>query len=74
MKEDKMNYKLLLILILAGLAVLFIIQNVAVVEIQFMFWSIQMSRSLLMFLLFAIGIVMGWSLHGYSTYRKTREE
>ena len=36
-EEDSNNYKLLLILILAGLAVLFIIQNVAVVEIQFLF-------------------------------------
>jgi len=65
-----MNIKLLLILILAGLAVIFIIQNVAVVEIQFLFWSFQMSRSLLMFFLLAMGIIMGWFLHGYLKYRK----
>ena len=65
-----MNFKLITILILAGLVVLFIIQNVAVVEIQFLFWSMQMSRSLLMFLLFATGMVMGWFLHGYLKYRK----
>jgi putative membrane protein len=65
-----MNYKLILVLILTGLAVLFIIQNVAIVEIQFLFWSIQMSRSLLIFLLLAIGIIIGWFLHGYLKYRK----
>jgi putative membrane protein len=65
-----MNYKLVLILTLAGLAVLFIVQNVAVVEIQFLFWSTQTPRSLLMFLLLAIGITMGWFLHGYYTYKK----
>lgn len=65
-----MNFKLIIILILTGLAVLFIIQNVAVVEIQFLFWSVQMSRSLLMFLLLAIGMTMGWFLHGYVNYRK----
>ena len=65
-----MNYKLILILILAGLAVVFIIQNVAVVEIQFLFWSIQMSRSLLMFFLLAVGVILGWFLHGYWKYRK----
>lgn len=65
-----MNYKLLLILILAGVAVLFIIQNAAVVEIQFLFWSMQMPRSLLMFFLLAIGIIIGWFLHGYLKYRK----
>lgn len=67
-----MKYKLLLILILAGLAVLFIVQNVAVAEIHFLFWSIQMSRSLLMFLFLTIGIIMGWSLHGYFRYRKDK--
>jgi len=65
-----MNFKLIIILILAGLAVLFIIQNVALVEIQFLFWSIKMSRSLLMFLLLAIGMVMGWFLYGYVHIRK----
>lgn len=65
-----MNYKLILVLILIGLAVLFIIQNIAVVEIQFLFWSIQMSRSLLIFFLLAIGIIIGWFLHGYLNYRK----
>lgn len=60
-----MNYKLVFILILTGLAVLFIIQNVTVVEIRFLFWSIEMSRALLMFLLMAIGIVIGWFSHSY---------
>jgi len=67
-----MNSKLLLILTLAGLAVLFIIQNVAVVEIQFLFWSARMPRSLMMFLLLALGIIIGWFLHGYVKYRKAR--
>jgi len=65
-----MNYKLILILILAGLILLFIIQNVAVVEIKFLFWSIQMSQLLLIFFLLAIGIIIGWFLHGYLKQRK----
>lgn len=65
-----MNYKMLLILTLFGLAVLFIIQNVAVVEIQFLFWATQMPRSLLMFLLLAIGVIIGWFLHGYIRHRE----
>ena len=50
-----MNYKMSLILILSGLVALFIIQNAAVVEIQFLFWATQMPRSLLMFLLLSVG-------------------
>jgi len=65
-----MNYKLILILILACLAGLFIIQNVAVVEIRFLFWSIQMSRSLFVFFLVAIGIIIGWFLHSFFKHRK----
>ena len=67
-----MNAKLFVVLLLFGAAVLFIIQNVAVVEIQFLFWSMQMSRSLLMFLLLAIGILIGWFLHAYFKHRRAR--
>ena len=34
------------------------------------FWSIQMSRLLLIFFLLAIGIIIGWFLHGYVKQRK----
>ena len=60
-----MNIKLITVLVLAGLAVLFIIQNVTVVDVRFLIWSIQMSRALLMFFLLAAGIVIGWFLHGH---------
>ncbi|MDH4321428.1 MAG: LapA family protein [Desulfobulbaceae bacterium] len=65
-----MNYKLVLFLILSGLTVLFVFQNVAVVEIQFLFWSGRISRSLLIFLLLAMGTLIGWLLHGYHRYRQ----
>ena len=68
-----MNNRLILILFLAGLALIFTLQNTAVVEIQFLFWSIQMSRSLLIFLLLAIGIVLGWFLHGYHRSRQGKQ-
>ena len=69
-----MNFKLALGLILAGLAVLFIIQNVAVAEIRFLFWTLSMSRSLLMFFILAIGIVLGWLLHSYIMHRQEEKK
>lgn len=60
-----MNIKLIVVLVLAGLAVVFIVQNVTVVEVKFLLWSVEMSRALLMFLLLAVGIVIGWFLHGH---------
>lgn len=68
-----MHIKLLFMLTLAGLALLFIMQNVAAVEIQFLLWSVQISRALLMFLMLFIGTVMGWLLHGYLTYRNAHK-
>ena len=60
-----MHFKLIISLILTGIAVLFVIQNVSVVEIRFMFWSIAMSRALLIFFVLATGIGIGWLMHGY---------
>jgi putative membrane protein len=68
-----MNAKLVISLILAGLAVLFIIQNVTVVDIRFLFWTLSMSRALLMFFILAIGIVIGWTLHSLSISRRAIE-
>lgn len=71
-EDHSVNAKLLLVLILLGVVILFIIQNVAVVEIQFLFWSMQLSRSLLMFLVLAVGILIGWFLHAFLKHRHKR--
>ena len=68
----KMHFKLAIGLVLAGLTVLFVIQNVAVVEVRFLFWSLFISLALLVFLLFAIGIIVGWLLHSYVQHRRER--
>ncbi len=65
-----MKYKIIIFVILSILFVLFILQNIAIIEIQFLFWSLKISQSLLIFLLLLIGTVMGWFLRGYYTYRK----
>jgi uncharacterized integral membrane protein len=69
-----MNLKLTLILILSSLAVIFIAQNVAVVEIGFLYWRASMSSALLIFFTLMIGFILGWSLHSYFLYRKFKGE
>jgi uncharacterized integral membrane protein len=69
-----MNLKLALILILSSLAVVFIAQNVAVVEIGFLFWRATMSSALLIFFTLMIGFLLGWFLHSYLLYRKSKGE
>ena len=62
---------MIIVLALIGLVVLFIIQNVVVVEIRFIFWSLEMSRSSLIFLMLAVGVIIGWFLHEYVAYKKS---
>lgn len=69
-----MNLKLTLILILSSIAVIFIAQNVAVVELSFLFWRASMSSSLLIFFTLMIGFILGWFLHSYLLHRKSKSE
>lgn len=68
--EIEMNSRLMLVLILTGVVVLFIVQNVVAVEIRFLFWSLGMSLSLLVFLLLATGVIIGWFMHSYISHRR----
>ncbi len=58
----KLNYKQFISLVLAALTILFILQNIAVINISFLFWTFFISRSVLIFLVLLIGIVIGWLL------------
>jgi uncharacterized integral membrane protein len=66
------NIKIILSVILGGFAVLFIIQNFAVISIRFLFWTLSISSSLLMFLLLLIGFILGWLLHNYSIHKSKK--
>jgi len=57
-----MNYKKIISLVLATLTILFILQNIAVININFLFWTFFISRSVLIFVVLLIGIVIGWLL------------
>lgn len=69
-----MTFKLIAIIILVSIAVIFITQNVTVVEVNLLFWSISMSRALLIFFTLVIGFILGWSLHSYLSYRRAKNE
>ena len=69
-----MNFRLTLILILSSFAVLFIAQNSNVVEISFLFWRASMSSALLIFFTLMIGFLLGWFIHSYFLYRKSKDD
>ena len=68
-----MNIKLIAGLLLASLIVLFAVQNAEPVEFRFLIWTFALSRALMMFILLAIGVLLGWSLHALSSYRDRRQ-
>jgi uncharacterized integral membrane protein len=58
----RLNYKKIISLVLAGLTILFILQNITVININFLFWTFFISRSVLIFVVLLIGIAIGWLL------------
>lgn len=67
-----MRLRLILWLLLVAAALLFVFQNVGVIEIRFLFWSVALSRSLLLFLVLIIGVAVGWLGHSVSQRRANR--
>ena len=65
-----MKLKLITTVALLLFVITFMVQNAAVVEIRLLFWVLDMPRSLLVFMLLVIGIVIGWFLR--AMYRLTR--
>jgi uncharacterized integral membrane protein len=55
--------KRLLGVLALALVVVMVVQNTQVVEIRFLFWTWAMSRALLVLLVFAAGLLVGWALH-----------
>jgi putative membrane protein len=62
----KLNFKQIISLALAALTILFILQNIAVINISFLFWTFFISRSVLIFVVLLIGISNGLLLRSSS--------
>jgi uncharacterized integral membrane protein len=54
-----MHWKLIILLVLSILLVIFAVQNYEVVSIQFLFWSFQTSRTIVLFGAFITGVLVG---------------
>lgn len=68
-----MKYKLISGIVLFFIIVIFIIQNAATVEIHLIFWTVSISRVLLMLIILLFGIVIGWILNSYFKHVKNKE-
>ena len=68
-----MRYKIILSIVLLVLLQLFIFQNMEIVQIRFLFWTLTVSRVFLMFSMLITGIVVGWLLNSYLNYHKKKQ-
>ncbi|KPJ92033.1 MAG: hypothetical protein AMJ55_10425 [Gammaproteobacteria bacterium SG8_15] len=67
-----MNTKLAVALCLVLLIILFTIQNTEIVTIQFLFWKLSVSRVLMIFFVFTIGVTVGWITSIWSRHRRSK--
>ncbi|MEW6594298.1 MAG: LapA family protein [Thermodesulfobacteriota bacterium] len=54
-----MRFRLVLVVVLLLAVVLFTLQNTEMVTVRFFLWSYDISRALLIFLVFAMGVLLG---------------
>ncbi|MDH3442199.1 MAG: LapA family protein [Gammaproteobacteria bacterium] len=65
------KWKILFSVVLIVLVMIFAVQNAAEVGIRLLFWEVTFPRSLLIFMMLLIGIVIGWILR--SSFRIARK-
>ena len=64
--------KVFSILALIIVAAIFITQNVAVVEVNLLFWRVSISLALLIVINLLIGFLLGWFIKSYLNYKKSK--
>ncbi|MFC1823497.1 lipopolysaccharide assembly protein LapA domain-containing protein [Thermodesulfobacteriota bacterium] len=60
-----MYIKHVFILIFLVLFLVFIIQNMQIVEVQLLFWKVSMSRALMLLGTLVIGLIGGWFIKSF---------
>ena len=68
-----MNFKIGLVAIFALLALIFLVQNIEVMTVHFLFWQLSMSRALFLFFILLTGFIIGWFLHSFVSYSQKKK-
>lgn len=56
------NIRLWVTIGILGLVVLFTLQNIVTVQVTFFIWTMELPRAVLVFVVFAMGMLSGWVL------------
>ncbi len=55
-----MNIKLIVAYAIGIVALIFVVQNLETVQVNFLLWTLQMPRALMLFFVFLAGAVTAW--------------
>lgn len=64
------NLRLVLGMIALIVVVIFTLQNAEVVNVNFLFWRLSISRVILLLIVFCSGFLLGYILHSIRQHRK----
>jgi uncharacterized integral membrane protein len=59
-------------IIIGVLVIIFMFQNVQPVDVTFFAWTVTLSRAVVLLIVFAVGIIVGWIFHGAGRRRRER--
>jgi len=71
---DPMKAKTIIILLLAVLLIIFALQNTELIHVKCLFWGINVPLALLIFVCFAVGVIIGIILPRAGTKKKKVEK
>jgi len=68
-----MKTKIIIIIVLLILLIIFVLQNTAVVKVELFFWPIDLPVALLLFICFALGLIIGLIIPASRTKKPEKE-
>lgn len=61
-------------IIFGAVAIIFVVQNTEVADVQFLAWSFSMTRAMLYLILLFIGFALGWLVTSIRAIRRGRKK
>ena len=61
-------------LVIGILVIVFILQNIEMVEVTFLAWTISVNRAVMVLVVFAVGIILGWIVGSLGRRRRAAKQ
>ena len=66
--------KFIIGIIIGILVIVFMVQNVEVVDITFLAWTMHLPRAIMILIVFVLGIAVGYVARGFRARKKEKKE